>query len=1243
MVGSGELTIQAYASATGDQDSNTASASYTLIFPSAATPVISLAPGLYSSAQTVTISDTSPGTQIYYSTNGTYPSSYANLYSGPITVSSSEVVTAVASGSGYSASPFTTAQYDIASSSSRFLYTIAGNYTPGYTGDGGPATFAELNGLQGIAVDGAGNVYIADSGDNVVREIAASTGIITTIAGTGVAGHTGDNGPATSAELWTPSSLAVDAVGNLYIAETGDNVIRLINAGTGTITTFAGNPSGTGSLGGPADNYPLFGIGGITLDLLGANLYIANEFNVVEVNIGNGVVSLPNGLTSFPGFGYLTGITVDPESNIYVSDQAYGVVRKISAQGAITVFAGGGYGGDGVPATNGRLYFPAGLAVDRAGNIYIADEFDCAIREVNTSGIINTIAGILNDEYADGGDGSPANNVGLFYPQAVASDAAGNIYLTDLTFRVRKVTVPAAPPSSAAAAPVFSLSPGTYSNSQTLTITDPTPGAEVFVSLNGSAPTTAGQGYHGPIDITGTVTVQAIASAPGYLASAPVTAKYTISTPPSEVISTVAGTGAYGFTGFGGPATGAKIGYPWAVAVDSSGNLFISDTGNYVVWKVAAGTGIISIVAGTGIQGGGVDGELATQSPLSDPYGIAVDKLGNLYIADTNQAAFDTTSIRMVAAQTGIITTVVGPGVSSALGDGGPATSAFLGSAYGLAFDNAGNLYIADSGENRIRMVTASTGIISTVAGGGTAGLGDGGLATAASLAEPTGIALDSTGNLYISDQGNARIRKVDASTGVITTIAGTGNWGDTGDGGSATEAEVSPEQGIAVDSAGNVYLSSALSTIRKVDATTGIISTIAGDTYTGYGGDEGAATMAELADPESLAVDAAGSLYIADLGNSAVRKAAVPVPTPAPSFSLAAGTYVGAQTVTISDSVQGAAIYYTTDGSTPTTASDLYSGSISISATETLRAIAVATGYAESAVTSAAYTIVLPVIPTISVTPSAASITTAQSLTVAVSVNSATGNPTPTGSVTLTSGSYTSATTTLTSGSASITVPAGSLAAGADTLTASYSGDANYTAATGTAPVTVTIPIFTIAGAAVSVAAGASTGNTSTITLTPAGGFTGSVALTAALASGPTGAVKPPTFSFGTTTPVSITGAAPGTATLTISTTASSTTSCTAANQTPRGIPWFAGSGAVLACVFLFGIPARRRRWQSILGMLLLLAALGGGLVACGGGGTSPCSPATTPGTTAGAYTITVTGTSGSLTETGTVTLTVQ
>jgi len=280
---------------------------------------------------------------------------------------------------------------------------------------------------------------------------------------------------------------------------------------------------------------------------------------------------------------------------------------------------------------------------------------------------------------------------------------------------------------------------------------------------------------------------------------------------------------------------------------------------------------------------------------------------------------------------------------------------------------------------------------------------------------------------------------------------------------------------------------------------------------------------------------------------------------------------------------------------------------------------------------------------PAVAVTPSSASITTAQALSVTVAVSGGTGNPTPTGSITLTSGSYTSAVATLSGGDASITIPAGSLAAGSATLTATYAGDPNYTAATGTASVTVTAGTFAITGTAVTVAAGASTGNTSIITLTPVDGFTGNVALTATATTSPSGSTLPPTFSFGTTTPVSITGAAAGTATLTISTTAASTTPCTVANQMPRGIPGFAGSEAVLACLFLFGIPARRRRLQSILAILLLLGALGGGLVACGGGGSPPCSPVTTPGTTAGTYTITVTGTSGSLTETGTVTLTVQ
>jgi hypothetical protein len=213
----------------------------------------------------------------------------------------------------------------------------------------------------------------------------------------------------------------------------------------------------------------------------------------------------------------------------------------------------------------------------------------------------------------------------------------------------------------------------------------------------------------------------------------------------------------------------------------------------------------------------------------------------------------------------------------------------------------------------------------------------------------------------------------------------------------------------------------------------------------------------------------------------------------------------------------------------------------------------------------------------------------------------------------------------------------------GADTLTAKYVGDTNYVAESGTGSVTVAVanPSFAVSGTAVTVTAGATTGNTSTITITPGGGFTGNVALTAAVTASPANAVMPPTFSFGITTPVSITGAAAGTATLTVSTTANSTSGCTARDETPRSVPWYAGGGAVLACAILFGIPARRRRLRNVLGMPVILVGLAGGMLACGGG--TKCVPTTSPGTTAGTYTVTVTGTSGAQTETEAITLKVQ
>lgn len=285
---------------------------------------------------------------------------------------------------------------------------------------------------------------------------------------------------------------------------------------------------------------------------------------------------------------------------------------------------------------------------------------------------------------------------------------------------------------------------------------------------------------------------------------------------------------------------------------------------------------------------------------------------------------------------------------------------------------------------------------------------------------------------------------------------------------------------------------------------------------------------------------------------------------------------------------------------------------------------------------------------PTVAVTPAPSSITTSQALSVTVAVSGGSGKPTPTGSVTLSGGGYSSAVTTLSGGSAVINVPAGSLATGIDTLTASYSGNSNYNATTGTTQVTVTVPpppSFTVSGTAVSVTPGASSGNTSTVTVTPTNGFIGSVTLTAAVTSSPAGAEYPPTLRFGSTSPVKIAGASSGTATLTISTTAA--TSAALAYPRRPGVPWCAAGGATLACLLLFGVPSRRRRWRTMLGMLVILVALASGVLSCGngsGGGNGGGGGGTgNSGTTAGNYTVTVTGTSGTTTEMGTVTVIVQ
>jgi len=350
--------------------------------------------------------------------------------------------------------------------------------------------------------------------------------------------------------------------------------------------------------------------------------------------------------------------------------------------------------------------------------------------------------------------------------------------------------------------------------------------------------------------------------------SATATVTLTVVTPGAGIILTVAGNGTTGYTGDGGLATSAEIDPFGGIAVDATGNIYIADGDNSVIRKVTVATGDITTVAGNGTAGDSGDGGLAISAELNSPSGVAVDSVGNIYFCDIE-------SIRKVTVATGIITTVAGNGTEGYTGDGGLATSAELSDPYSMAVDSVGNIYIADTLNQAIRKVTVATGIITTVAGNGTRGYtGDGGLATSAELSNPYGVTVDATGNIYFSDYFNNRIRKVTASTGYISTVAGNGTAGYSGDGGPATSAKLESPEGIAVDATGNIYFSDYLNNrIRKVTASTGYISTLAGNGTAGYSGDGGPATSAETDYSSGVAVDTSGNIYIADLGNARIRE----------------------------------------------------------------------------------------------------------------------------------------------------------------------------------------------------------------------------------------------------------------------------------------------------------------------------------------------------------------------------------
>jgi len=336
------------------------------------------------------------------------------------------------------------------------------------------------------------------------------------------------------------------------------------------------------------------------------------------------------------------------------------------------------------------------------------------------------------------------------------------------------------------------------------------------------------------------------------------------------IICTVAGSGTPGFNGDGIPALNAQLTEPIGIAVDSLGNIYVADYMCARVRRVDAATGLITTVAGTGVFGYNGDGKAATLAQLNWPVAVAVDAPGNVYIAD-----FNNHRVRRVAAGTGMITTVAGDGTAGYNGDGITATTAQINWPAGVLKDASGDLYISEYGGHRVRRVDVGTGLISTVAGDGTPGYnGDGIMAATARLDEPFGIALDVTGNLYIADSWNNRIRRVDSGTGLITTVAGDGSAGYNGDGIPATTARLNDPYGVALDGTGYLYIADSWNNrIRRVDPGTGMISTAAGGATAGYNGDGILATTAWLNWATGVAVDGAGNFYIADASNYRIRE----------------------------------------------------------------------------------------------------------------------------------------------------------------------------------------------------------------------------------------------------------------------------------------------------------------------------------------------------------------------------------
>lgn len=718
------------------------------------------------------------------------PATSANLVPDGITIDSSNNLFIV---SNYTRSIFKV-------DTTGFLTRIAGTGVGGFSGDGGPANVASLSEPIDICADAAGNLFIIDG--NRIRKID-SAGIITTIAGTAAWGFSGDGGPAILAKFRNPRSIAVDGTGNLFVADSGNNRIRKI-APDGIITTVAGS-SMTGGFsgdGGAAISAKLWGPQGVAVGSTG-NLYIAdtNNYRVRMVDVSGVIRTIAgNGSDGYDGYDYdedhaedartvplrsPTGIIMGRDGLILV-DKYYQKIKKISENytdcdnyecddydcfctGNVTTIyyihtiAGHDYSedqihsfrtnpGDNLPPTEAYLYDPSDVALDSFGNLYISDTGNARVRRVTAlDHIIRTFAGNGNGTFS--GDGGPAINASLNLLMDVVLSPSGNLLLADTgNNRVRQVdqtgtiTTVAGNGSRTGRDAVwdwFFGAPPLGDGGPAINATVEMP-KDLDINANGDLLITSHDLYM-------------LGDSEGLASNAPRIRKVDAVT---GIISTVAGNGEDGNNEdvecFPADilATEAALAYPQGLAAAGADSIYFSDCGK--VWEID-GNGLLSLAAGAGYGFGG-DGGPAVDALLKSPSAVAADDRGNMYIADIGNYR-----IRKVD-PAGIIFTVAGNGGTGTTGDGGPAVAAGLGYIQDILVDFWGNLYVADQQSSRIRRVDRR-GIINAVVGNGVYGFsGDGGSPLLASLAGPDGLAWEQMENmihLYVADRGNQRVRQI--------------------------------------------------------------------------------------------------------------------------------------------------------------------------------------------------------------------------------------------------------------------------------------------------------------------------------------------------------------------------------------------------------------------------------------------------------------------------------------------------